>query len=78
MADLPHTFPFPSRGWMLVNGILYITFAVLVPLDVASEMLYISLTNWMGLSLCACAIVNGVLAILWLRYFDKLGKQLSR
>jgi hypothetical protein len=78
MAELPHTFPFPSRTAMLVNLFLYASFAVLIPVEVGTELLYVSLGNWMGLALWACAIVNGALAIVWLRYFDRVRGSFSR
>jgi hypothetical protein len=78
MPQLSETFPFPSRRSMLVNGFLYVTFAILVPVEVGSEMFYASPTNWKGLALWVAAIVNGALAILWLRWFDKVRDDRSR
>jgi hypothetical protein len=78
MAQLPHTFPFPSRAWMLVNLFLYIPCAVLIPMQVGSELLYQSLTSFSGIALWVAAVVNGVLALAWMRYFDKLQKQLAQ
>lgn len=75
MAQLPHTFPFPTRGWMLANMAVYFIFAVVIPVDFGAEMLQAG--QWTGLALCASAVVSGGLAIFWLRYFDKLAKQLA-
>jgi hypothetical protein len=39
MAQSPPTFPFPSRGWMLVNVFLFVLCSVLIPIAVGAEFL---------------------------------------